>query len=61
VTKSEIRELAIDCTCDKLLSDVLIDMKYDTPDKLLHLEYDKYKLIRKVVRLTTKNITAKAT
>ena len=60
MTKSEIRELAVDCTRNKLLSDVLIDMKYNIEDRMLHLDYDDYKLIRKVVRLAEKNIKVKA-
>jgi len=59
VTKSEIKELAVDCVCDKLISDVLIDLSLDSKEELLHLDYDKYELIRKVVRLTTKNIESK--
>ncbi len=56
MTESEIREYKIDCEVSPVLNNVLLAMDLTDEDNLLHLEFDKYKLIKQVVNLTKDTI-----
>jgi len=56
MTESEIKEMKYDCINDIVLKDVLLDLNLEINEEIIHLDYEKYKIIKEVVEKTRSNI-----